>query len=69
MVFDHFCISGSDGNDYKFGFGTYVTSNQKGPLSAEQRGPLAQIPAQFYPVRVLLRGVETNRHLNKSTAR
>ena len=29
--FDHFCISGSDGNDYKFGFGTYVTSNQKGP--------------------------------------
>ena len=68
--FDHFVLLAMMGNDDKFGFGTLrLASNQKEPLLVVQRGPLVQIPTHSFPVRVLLRGVKTRRHLNNSTRR
>ena len=47
------------GNDDKFVFGTLrLTNDQKEPLLVVQRGPLVQIRAHSFPVRVLLRGRE-----------
>jgi hypothetical protein len=53
------------------GFGTLRLAklSEGTPLSVVQRGPLVQISAHSFPVRVLLRGVKTSRHLNNSTRR